>query len=59
MSESKPYTGDIDRTEWIEERIAILIYDAHFDEATAKIRAVELYDEYIARQENRNYELKL
>ena len=47
------------KEEWIEERIAILIYDAHFGEDAAKIRAVELYDEYIARQENRNYELKL
>ena len=49
----------IDKQEWIEERIAILIHDAHFDEATAKIKAVGMYDEYIARQEQRNYELQL
>ncbi|MCK5603531.1 hypothetical protein KAR91_16725 [Candidatus Pacearchaeota archaeon] len=49
----------INKTEWIEERIAILIHDAHIEEEAAKIRAVELYDEHIARQENRNYELKL
>ena len=49
----------IEKTEWIEERIAILIHEAHFEEAPAKIKAAELYDEYIARQEKRNYELKL
>ena len=48
-----------EKQEWIEERIAILIHDAHLEEAPAKIRAVELYDEYIARLERKNYELSL
>ena len=48
-----------DREEWIEERISILIYDAHLSEYAAKIRAVELYNEHIARQEKKNYELNL
>ena len=49
----------IEKTEWIEERIAILIHEAHLEEAPAKIRAVELYNEYIAMQEKKNYELNL
>jgi hypothetical protein len=47
-----------DKAEWIEERTAILIYDAHFPEAEAKIKAVKMYGEMIAKKEKRNYRLE-